>query len=286
MSELVLYGFGEAGRAVAAGWARSGVAMYDIALEDPERAPAYGRAAADLAVHAASTPAQALGDARAVFSLVTADQAIAAARVAAPHIPEGTFWIDGNSCSPGAKATAAGIIEAAGGRYVDCAIMAPIHPRLHRTPMLLSGPHAAEAGALAETLGMVTSIAGDRIGQASSIKMIRSVVIKGIEALTAESLLAARRAGVAEEVLASLSDTYPGIDWPERGTYNLERMMVHGARRAAEMREVAATLRELGLPDAMSAATADWQARIAALMLDPGPDDLTVRTDAILGGLP
>jgi 3-hydroxyisobutyrate dehydrogenase-like beta-hydroxyacid dehydrogenase len=111
-------------------------------------------------------------------------------------------------------------------------------------------------------------------------------MVKGFEALTAECLLAARRAGVEGDVLASLQASDPGWNWQDRAAYNLERMMVHGARRAAEMKEVALTLCDLGLPNGMARATVDWQARLAALGLDGGPDDLADRADRILGRLP
>jgi 3-hydroxyisobutyrate dehydrogenase-like beta-hydroxyacid dehydrogenase len=220
-----------------------------------------------------------------VFCLVTADQAVAAARAAAPYLTPGAWWLDGNSCSPGAKRQAAAVIEAAGGRYVDLAIMAPIHPRLHKTPMLVSGPHASAAVQALGALGMEPSIAGGRVGDASSIKMLRSVIVKGLEALTAESFLAARKAGVDQAVIASLQASDPGIDWLARGAYNLERMLVHGARRAAEMEEVAVTLRELGLPDRMALATMEWQAQLAALAVEPGLDDFGTRADAVLKAL-
>ena len=165
------------------------------------------------------------------------------------------------------------------------AIMAPGHPRLHRTPMLIAGPHAAAAAALLSDLDMSAEMAGDAVGDASAVKMIRSVMIKGIEALTAECLLAARRAGVDGRVLGSLVVSDPGTDWPRRAAYNLERMMVHGGRRAAEMREVAATLDELGMPSGLATATAQWQDRIGELALPAGPDDLAARSDAILARL-
>ena len=220
---------------------------------------------------------------QAVFCLVTADQAMVAAKAAAKGLPKAVLWLDGNSCAPGTKRQAAAVIEAAGGRYVDLAIMAPVHPRLHRTPGLLAGPHAEAAISELAELGMDWQVAGTQVGDASSIKMLRSVMIKGLEALTAECLLAARRAGVEGAVLASLQASDPVWDWHRRSAYNLERIMVHGERRAAEMREVAATLRELGLPDRMAAATAEWQDQIAALQLEGGADDLADRADRILG---
>ena len=102
-------------------------------------------------------------------------------------------------------------------------------------------------------------IAGEEIGAAAGLKMIRSVMIKGIEALTAECFLAAQRAGIVEEVAASLKNNYPTLDWGKVIDYNLERMASHGVRRADEMDQVAATLRELGLDPLMATATSTRQ---------------------------
>ncbi len=177
------------------------------------------------------------------------------------------------------------MIGAAGGRYVDVAVMAPVYPKQHLVPLLVSGPEAQAGIAALTALGMRPKYMGEAVGRASSIKMLRSVMIKGMEALTAECVLAARRAGVEEEVISSLEASDPGVKWRERGAYNLERMMVHGARRAAEMHEVAKTVAALGLSDGMASATADWQARIAEIGADPGPDDLFERADRILSRL-
>ena len=281
MNTIGFMGFGEAARAFASGWAGAAGSLttYDIKLDDPLQAPALRQACATHSVD--PVPAAALADRSLILCLVTADQAVAAATAAPPLAPD-ALWLDGNSCSPGTKLRAAARI---GAGYVDMAIMAPIHPALHRTPILLSGPQAAAAADRLHALDMRVQVVGDRVGIASTIKMLRSVIIKGMEALTAESFLAARRAGVDMQVLASLMASDPGMNWPARGAYNLERMLSHGSRRAAEMQEVAATLRELGLPDAMATATAEWQARIGALALDPGPDDLGARSDGILAAL-
>ena len=271
---LALIGCGEAGRALAEGWAAAGVAHvlsgFDI---DPQRSLAPSRQ-------------QALDGAAAVFCLVTAESAGAALEQAAPHLPAGALVLDGNSCAPQSKRANARLVAAAGGRYVDMAIMAPVQPRLHRTPMLLSGPHAGPAAALLTRLDMVAEVIEGPVGAAASVKMIRSVMIKGMEALSAECLLAARRAGVEARVLESLEASWPGFGLAERAGYNLERMIAHGIRRAAEMREVAATLRDLGLPDSMAQATAAWQQAIGALGCAPGNTDRAANADAILARLP
>jgi 3-hydroxyisobutyrate dehydrogenase-like beta-hydroxyacid dehydrogenase len=278
MTQILFYGFGEAGQAFASGWneALSGkLSAYDLNT----------KIALPLGVQMHKLPAAALQNAHLIFCLVTADQALAAAKTAAPFLKPGTYWLDGNSCSPGAKSKASGVIEAAGGKYVDLAIMAPVHPKLHATPCLLGGPHAEEINDTLQKLGMDVRVMGEKVGDASTIKMLRSVMIKGLEALTAECLLAARRAGVEDKVIASLQASDPGFNWQQNSTYNLERMMVHGKRRAAEMREVAITLEELGMPNRMALAITQWQDDISALGLPGGEADFASRADRILDKL-
>lgn len=285
---LAFAGFGEAATAFLGGWGDdrpTHVAAHDIKTADPDRAPDMRARYRAFRVDEAATLAEAVAGREAVFSVVTADQALAVATDAAPHLSAGTFWLDCNSCAPDTKRAAARLIEQAGGRYVDVAVMSPVHPRRHRAPLLVSGPHAEAGAALLRALSMCPTVAGPEVGAASSIKMIRSVMIKGLEALTAECFLAARRAGVEEAVLASLEASDPGIDWRARGAYNLERMMVHGARRAAEMREVALTVAALGLPNGMSRAVVDWQEALSRRGADPGADALIERIDRALQAL-
>jgi 3-hydroxyisobutyrate dehydrogenase-like beta-hydroxyacid dehydrogenase len=97
--------------------------------------------------------------------------------------------------------------------------------------------------------------------------MVRSIMVKGLEALVLECVLSGRKAGVDEAVLASLDASFPGFGWKKRAAYMMERAATHGIRRAAEMREVAQTVRELGFPGAMAAATADWEQKIGDLRL-------------------
>ena len=145
--------------------------------------------------------------------------------------------------------------------------MAPVHPRLHRTPLLISGPHAEAAAPVLAALGMAAAIHDGPVGSASAVKMIRSIMMKGLEALVCECVLAGAKAGVIDAVLDSLDDTYPGFDWKTRSAYMLERVATHGVRRAAEMREVALTVDVLGLDGAMSRASVGWQQAIGELGL-------------------
>ena len=285
---IAFVGFGEAAQAFLSGWALddpSRVSVFDIKTDDAaQREEMLARYAAQ-GVTGHPALRDALAPAQVVFSVVTADRALEAAQAAAAHLAPGTLWLDCNSCAPDTKRKAAEVIEAKGGRYVDVAVMAPVHPKKHLVPLLLSGSNAQAAEIELKSLGMQPRIAGETVGEASSVKMIRSVMIKGLEALTAECFLAARRAGVESQVLASLEASDPDIQWRQRGSYNLERMMVHGTRRASEMREVAATVDALGLTGRMSAAAAQWQDEIAKTGAEPGADDLISRADRLLARL-
>ncbi len=240
---------------------------------------------ADFARHdvvARDTAAAALTGASAILSLVTADQALAAAAAAAPYLERGALWLDMNSVAPDTKRAAAAAIEAYGGRYVDVAILAPVHPARLAVPLLLSGPHAAAGAATLAAFGFTdTRIVAGGIGAASAIKMIRSVMIKGLEALTAEWILAAEAAGIRDEAIAALNASWPGTDWAAKADYNLDRMMVHGARRAAEMEEAVRTLDALGTGAAMTRATVERQRAIGMLGLRPAPG-LGDKLDALL----
>ena len=285
---IALIGFGEAAQAFTAGWqsAVDGFAprAFDVKTADPAARAAkqadYDRCGAD----GFDTLSEAIDGADVVFSLVTADQANAAAEAAAACLPRGALFFDCNSCSPGAKRHSQAAIEAAGGRYVDTAVMAPVHPGLHRTPLLVAGSHVDEALALLSVLDMQAKPVEGGVGAASAIKMTRSVMIKGLEALVLECVLTGRANGVEDAVLDSLDASFPGFDWRSRAAYMMERAMTHGIRRAAEMREVALTVDEAGLEGRMARATATWQDEVGGMKLDAAAlgTDAGRMADAIL----
>ena len=276
---IALIGFGEAGLAIAsslgrADGARPVLRAFDVKLGDDDAAIAAAMAARIEGAGAmvCHSPAEAVAEADIVISVVTADQAATAAGLSARHLPQGALYLDMNSCAPTTKLIAGNSIENAGGVYVDVAVMAPIEPRGHETPMLAAAPDPEAVAARLATAGLHPRFVGDEIGRASTIKMLRSVMVKGIEALTAECFRAAVRAGVADEVANSLDASQPDMGWADQAAYNMERMTAHGIRRAAEMREVAKTLRALEISPAMTTGTIAWQDDMGALDLTLAPD--------------
>ena len=276
---IAFIGFGEAGLAIATSLGRTEddrptLRAFDIKLADDDNdvAAAMARRITDAGVEPATSPAEAVGEADIVISVVTADQAATAAGLSARHLPPGALYLDMNSCAPTTKQIAASSVGPAGGIYVDVAVMAPIEPRGHETPMLAAASDPEAVAARLAAAGLLPRFVGDEIGRASTIKMLRSVMVKGIEALTAECFRAAVKAGVAEEVAGSLDASQPDMGWAEQAAYNMERMTAHGIRRAAEMREVAKTLRALEVPPAMTTGTIAWQDDMGALDLALSPD--------------
>lgn len=253
MPKIAIIGFGEVGGIFASDLAGQGaeIAAFDVAPAAQARAAAAGCAAPS--AHAA------IRDAATVFVCVTAGSVLDATRSLGGGLGHAPFVVDVNSVSPATKQEAGRIIEAAGGRYVEAAVMASVPPKRLTTPMLLGGPHAAAF--MQETAGFgmdLTDFAPD-IGRASSVKMCRSVMIKGLEALTTECMLAARHYGVEADVLRTMGDTLPHQDWPGLARYVISRALIHGKRRAEEMREVARTVEDAGIEPLMSRAITERQ---------------------------
>jgi 3-hydroxyisobutyrate dehydrogenase-like beta-hydroxyacid dehydrogenase len=258
-TKICLLGFGEVGQALSADLrVRSQeLRAWDAKFPDPASAPSI--AAPRLQVFAASDASAAVSDVDLVISAVTAAQIGAAAQSVAAHLKPGAWYFDLNSTSPSAKQQAARIVDGAGARFVEAAIMSPIAPRGMASPMLLGGGHAAAFLPLARELGFLgAEWFSGKLGAASAAKMCRSVVVKGLEALLLESLVAARRHGVEQAVLDSLRGL-SADDWRDNSRYMISRALLHGRRRAEEMREVVRTVEEAGLTPRMSEACAHWQ---------------------------
>jgi len=258
---IAFIGFGEAGQAIAAGLHDASAAQmtaWDIFFPQSATGDKLRRAADASGVRCAASAADAVRQAELVVSAVTAASSVEAAESVKAHLHGKPFFLDINSVSPGRKQDSAKLLGDAA-RYIDVAVLAPIYPARHQTPLLIAGSDSQAVAPTLAGLGMRASMAGAEIGAAAAIKMVRSVMIKGIEALTLECFLAAARAGVIDQVAASMRNNYPGLDWTKIVPYNLERMAVHGERRAAEMEEVAETLRELGVEPLMTNATVKRQ---------------------------
>jgi 3-hydroxyisobutyrate dehydrogenase-like beta-hydroxyacid dehydrogenase len=276
LEHVALIGFGEAGSILGADLVSTGcdVSMYDILLDDATTRPAMQARAERVHVRVHDSFAAAVARADLIISAVTASSSGDVAALAGRHLRPGQLFIDINSVSPGKKQSSCRAVEASGADYVESAVMAPVPPYRLKVPMLLGGRRAESLAARLTRFGMNARAISSDIGVASAVKMCRSVVIKGIEALAVESMRAARHFGAEPQVLASLAETFPGMGWDEDlPDYLISRVAEHGRRRAAEMREVARTLEDAGFESTMASATARLQDALVDEMHEHGIDN-------------
>ena len=264
--QIALIGYGEVGRILGEDLRAVGheATAFDLKLRSDAGKPMRAHAAAHR-VTLAESHGDAVRSAELVVSAVTASQTVAAAEACARGLRAGSFFLDLNSASPGAKLTAAEHIARGGGRYVEGAVMTSVPPHRIKVPLLLGGPHAGALLPALDDLGFAARVASDQLGIASATKMCRSVMIKGLEAMVIESFTAARRYGVEGALIKSLRETFPGVDWEKQAAYFFQRVIEHGRRRGEEMREAAVTVREAGLQPWSAAATAERQTWVADL---------------------
>jgi 3-hydroxyisobutyrate dehydrogenase-like beta-hydroxyacid dehydrogenase len=266
IQNIGVIGYGEVGKIFAAGLKpQSGVASvgaWDLKFVGNAGHPELACASKEgVAVHLSSASLCKASDF--IIAAVTASQALAVAQEAAGHIRPGSIYLDLNSASPGTKQRCAALIEGKGACYVEAGVMTSVPPYGIKVPMLLGGTHATELAAVLVRWGLDAKVVSENLGVASAIKMCRSVMIKGLEALVIESYATARAYGVEDHVLPTLAETFPSIDWEKTGAYFFSRVVQHGQRRAEEMRESANTVREAGFEPYMTSSIADKQQWVA-----------------------
>jgi 3-hydroxyisobutyrate dehydrogenase-like beta-hydroxyacid dehydrogenase len=270
LERIGLIGYGEVGRIFAEGLMPMpgvvGVGAWDLQFADAALGAAARAHAAQRGIVACGSLADLCQQSDLVISAVTASHTLAVATESARHLAPGSVFLDFNSASPGTKQQAAVLVEASGAHYVEAGVMTSVPPHGIRVPMLLGGELAEALAQRLQAWGLDARAVSARIGIASAIKMSRSVMIKGLEALVIESYATARHYGVEDHVLPTLVETFPSIDWDKQGTYFFSRVVQHGKRRAEEMREAANTVRDAGFEPWLTSAIAqkqDWVARCA-----------------------
>jgi 3-hydroxyisobutyrate dehydrogenase-like beta-hydroxyacid dehydrogenase len=277
-----LIGFGEAGRALAPVLAASGseLVVHDLAFAvDPART----RAVTALGGSPAPDPAG-LAGCDPVLSLVTPATAVAAATAFAPSASGAPLYVDLNSTTPADKHA---IVAAVPGARVVDGVMTGGGIRLDgaRIPISLAGPAAGEAAEVLTGLGLNATVVGGAVGGAAALKMLRGVVVKGLEALCVEALLAAAELDLVEPLLDDVAAT---LDRPAREFLSMlvTTHVAHAGRRRVEADKVRETVAGTGVPPVMSTATAEVLGRTADGLRGAGGSPATVAEAlAVLRGL-
>ncbi len=196
-------GFGEAGYHIAKGLRGAGVASllaYDLHAQTAGRGERIRSRAADAGVTLVDSPRELAAACGVILSVVTASSAAEAAAQNRPFLQPRHFYADMNSVSPALKQAICEEISASGARFVEAAILAPIQPLGHRAPMLVNGQHEHAFIAAMSGFGMRLEPLSGQIGAAAAVKMCRSIMVKGMEALMLECMVGAARYGAQERV--------------------------------------------------------------------------------------
>jgi 3-hydroxyisobutyrate dehydrogenase-like beta-hydroxyacid dehydrogenase len=238
---IAVLGLGEAGGPIAADLRAAGVRVngYD---PRPETGP-----------NRAGEP-DAVGGTDIALSFTTAVEAEAAALAAAAALRPGQIYADANTSSPALKRRLAAIVQDAGATFVDVALMAPVPGNGLRTPALAAGTGAERLVAALAPLGMPIAVTGAHAGDAARRKLLRSIAWKGLAAVVGEALAGARAADDEQWMRSELATLLPGVDVDRM----VDGSITHAERRAHEMADVSAQLRELGIEPRVSEAARAW----------------------------
>ena len=263
VQHITFIGFGEVGQTFARDLLRRDdvkISAFDILIDRPAGRALIKRAG-ELGVTIHALGSEAVRGADIVISAVTASQSAAVAMAARAWLQPGQIFLDVNSASPTTKRKALAEVEAAGAHYVEGAVMAPVLKPGLGVPILTAGRQADALSERLNALGMNLTPVAAEVGLASAMKLCRSIMIKGIEALMVDCTAACEHWGVKDPVFATLAETFPSIDWHATSANMRERVATHGVRRADEMHEAAEMLAEMGLNPDLANAVARAQLR-------------------------
>lgn len=270
--KIAVIGYGEVGKIFSIGLLGkpnvTSVSAWDLKFVDPKLSAEQLEHAKKNGINAQLSIDEACADADVVISAVTASNTLDVAVAAAPFLKQGSLFLDLNSASPGTKQEAAAVVDGRGAFYVEAGVMTSVPPYGIKVPILLGGEKSEGLAQILNEWGMDAKSISFKLGIASAIKMSRSIMIKGLEALVVEAYSTARFYGVEDYFLPTLVETFPQIDWSTQGAYFFSRVVQHVKRRSEEMRESARTVSETGAPPLMASAIADkqaWLAQIASL---------------------
>ena len=254
---LGFLGFGEVGYFMSDGLKKAGfgrIVAYDKAYTDKGPFAATIRSRADRAgVELFVSLSEMLGCADVIVSAVPAKFAPSAAEDVLAFPPEIELYVDVTTVKPSEKQHMEDRFAEKNIKFVDGAMLGPLPNYGHKVPMLASGQGAEKWASLMTPFGMkITPIPG-HAGSASSIKLVRSVFMKGLEALLVETFLFARKSGAEKVVLDSLAETLK-VPFQNTASRMISADLVHAERRAFEVGESVELMKEMKIDPIMAEA--------------------------------
>lgn len=166
----------------------------------------------------------------------------------------GQLYVDVSASTPATKEAIWEAVKGTGVLFADAAMLGSLPADKHRVPITASGNGAEKFRELMTPYGMRITLAGEKAGSASAIKLVRSIFMKGIAALMIDTMQAADAYGVSEEIVASLSKSLDNIPFRNHLDRLVTGTALHCTRRAAELKGSVAMQEEAGLNPEMALA--------------------------------
>lgn len=258
--QVAFIGFGEVGYEMSRGLRDAGlknITAYDPAQNHPVFSKILRERVQAAGVELMATAQQAMEKAEIVITAVTSDKALEVSRQVRPFLRAGIMYVDVAASSPQVKRDIWETIRDSGASFVDAAMMGPLALYQQKVPILASGTGAKRFLELMTPYGMAIEYVSEAPGEATGIKLVRSIFMKGLAALELEMLEAACRMKVDHLVLDSLAVTMDSLSFKKQLNRLITGTSVHAERRAHEMENVIEMLESVGVAPSMSRATYD-----------------------------
>jgi 3-hydroxyisobutyrate dehydrogenase-like beta-hydroxyacid dehydrogenase len=266
--KLGLIGFGEVGSTLGKGFRDEGlvgIASYDKFAFDGPFADLIQRRAREAGVPLVASPQELAARCDMIVGVTPGKASVDSAEAFAPHLTPRHTFVDFASATPKVKRAVGAALQTSGAQFADASIMGTPHADGHRLPILASGPAAVAFRDLLSPWGLRIEHVPGELGAASGIKIMRSVIAKGLEALLVECMLGSRRYGIDEEVMASFAKFMDSRPFAEMANFLLVTDAIHAERRGQEARMSVDALEEIGIEPTMTRATAERLEWVSAL---------------------
>jgi 3-hydroxyisobutyrate dehydrogenase-like beta-hydroxyacid dehydrogenase len=270
-------GFGEAAKVLAGGLKAAGLSPLAYcrgARHAPPYTAEFRQEAAALGVRLVDTLEELARDAEVLISAVSPGAAGAVAAESARLLGPRHLFVDVNAVAPATKDAIAAGVAAAGARFVDAELMGAASLYGAAVPLYVSGSGAEAFRQAFASLGLNVTLVPGAPSAAAALKMLRSVVTKGMEAVIVEAMFAAFRAGVAREAFAAITEPMDAVKFSDFARMCLTSDPIHSGRRAEEMRSVSEVVRRLGVEPIMTDAAQRrlaWSAGLGGRPAAPTP---------------
>ncbi len=285
-----IVGYGEAGQAIAQGLCSSrgsSISVFDIKFNEEELRESLRLRAQEHGVIVEDDMGSLIANNDMILSLVTGEVATQVVRDSLPFINEGKVYVDMSTVSPRKKILMGELIEQKGGSFIEVAILGAIASYGFKSPMLVCGKRADHFVNVFAKMGFNVKFVSTEIGKASSLKMLRSVFAKGVEALLLEMLVGAKRCDLVQPLMDAIVEHMDGSSFQEIANTWITTNVVHAERRTAEMEHVIETLNELNVKPIMAKAVRDRlltssQSGLKDFFQGKKPDDYREVIDAMV----